>query len=153
MSRVTLPRPFAWADVEPFIARAGWSSEELGFQAAGPDEGRSVGACRKRVARWKTAGLTMWEADRVATALDRYPADIWPMWDHIPAVDVDQVFRSLRSRRRRLSGKQQSARRRRAVLVDGYTTVERAVERGPHRCAPEGCCVRATAYDEVREAA
>lgn len=154
MSGVVQPRPFPWADVEPYVARAGWSAGELGAQAAGPDDGVSVQACRKRAALWKVRGFTVWEADRVATALGVYPAEIWgDVWWAVPAVDVDQLFRGLRTRARRLRGQQQSARRVRARLVDGYTTVERALERGPHRCAPEGCCVRATAYDEVREAA
>lgn len=39
-----------------------------------PLSGRSI------VQRWRTRGLTVWQADRVATHLGVHPCAIWPEW-------------------------------------------------------------------------
>lgn len=154
MIRASFDRPFAWADVEPLIVKAGWSAEEVGARAADPGVGTSTGACRKRVARWKTDGLTLWEADRLATALGVYPSAVWPAWDELPPVDVDQVFRTLRTRRRYQSDRKARARRNRARRVTEYRALERASERGPHTCASDGCgCPRNAAQNVLTESA
>jgi len=150
MSGVEQPRPFSWADAEPHIVKHGWSAGEVGAQAAGPGDGMSIQACRKRAALWKVRGFTVWEADRLATALGMYPSEIWgDVWWAQPAVDVEQLFRTLRSRARKARTADRSRRRVRARIVDGYTAVERAQARGPHQCAPDGCCARLRAADDM----
>jgi len=42
--------------------------------------GRRVGISPAQLHRWKHDGLTTSAADRIAIALDRHPAEIWPEW-------------------------------------------------------------------------
>ena len=143
MPRAVAARPFSWELLEPYFVRSGWSIEELGRRAAAPGGTTSQSSCRRRVHRWKVSGLSLWEADRVATALEVWPPDVWgDLWWSVPSVvvDVDAVFRGLRARERRLRAQRVAAGRRRRVVVRGYEASERARARGPHVCAPEGCC-------------
>lgn len=134
-------RPFSFEPVAVLMERRGIVAEDLGRGAAAPGDGLSTSACRKRVDRWKVQGLTMVEADRVAAALDEHAWDVWgEAWWALPSVDFDEMFAPLRRRQRRLDAQAAAAARRRAVRVDGYMAVERARERGPHVCSPEGCC-------------
>lgn len=145
-------RPFSWAAVVPFMERDGLVAEELGRRAAAPRDGLSRSACRQRVERWKRLGLTIDEADRVAVALGEHAWDVWgEAWWALPPLDLDVVFAGLRARRRRLEVERRGTLRRRAQVVAGYTAVERARERGPHVCAPEGCCgARNAARNDMR---
>lgn len=141
MVMVVRGRPFSFDPVLVLMERRGVVAEDLGRAAAAPSDGLSRSACRKRVDRWKVQGLTVDEADRVAVALGEHAWDVWgEAWWALPTVDLEPVFAPLRLRQRRLAARAAVAVRRRAVLVDEYTAVERTRERGLHRCAPDGCC-------------
>lgn len=49
---------------------------------------RVLGIDRRAVNRWRHRGLTCRAADRVATALNLHPANLWPDW--LEVVEADQ---------------------------------------------------------------
>lgn len=83
------PRPFTLTPLVPLVGGhvgRGANQWDPGFAerlavVVGRVWGFPGDAARKRVGRWHTLGLTVTEADRLAVALGRHPAEIWPEWN------------------------------------------------------------------------
>lgn len=41
---------------------------------------RALGVDRAQVARWRSDGVPIESADRIAVAVGRHPAEVWPEW-------------------------------------------------------------------------
>lgn len=70
-------RPFAWAPVEPFLPE--------GLEIAA----QLLKASWKTLHTYRTEGLTVWQADRVAGRLGLTPYEIWPDFDRLAQLDDD----------------------------------------------------------------
>lgn len=51
----------------------GWTTSDLAAY---------LGVDKRTVYRWRETGLTFWQADKAAGALNLHPALIWPDWLH-----------------------------------------------------------------------
>lgn len=52
-----------------------------------------LGMARRTVVRWKSGGVPLAQADRVAAALGRHPSEIWgPDWD-TPRLVIGRIYR------------------------------------------------------------
>lgn len=94
-----------------------------------------VGVRPRTVHRWiAEGGIPLDAADLAAVRCGRHPSEVWGdlWWSACHASRDRDLSRAARV---------ETARERRE-LVAGYTRVERARERGPHRCAIDGCCAR-----------
>jgi hypothetical protein len=70
------PRPQPRLPLEPLVAAHGSVSALA----------RTLGRSRAQVSKWRATGVPLLTADRVACALGRHPAEVWPQWW---SLDVD----------------------------------------------------------------
>lgn len=106
-----------------------------------------IGVSRRQVHRWiADGGVPFYSADAAARALGDHPCDLWggAWW----AASYEQGCLE-----QDLLARQDRAVRGRRELVDGYAQVERARDRGPHRCAVDGCRCGAQVQDDQEAAA
>lgn len=47
---------------------------------------RWAGTNATKVRRWRTTGITVDDADRIAVSLGRHPVELWPNWYELPVV-------------------------------------------------------------------
>lgn len=64
------PRPQPRLPLEPLVAAHGSVSALA----------RTLGRNRAQVSKWRATGVPLLSADRVACALGRHPAEVWPQW-------------------------------------------------------------------------
>lgn len=143
MPRPPAERPFAFSALVPY--RRGMTDEILGEIVTGdPSNPRRN---RKKVRRWIERGLTVWEADTIATRLGVHPSAVWGPEFYQGALDVaDQcevidltgradVWTRIRwelaaaDRRRMEADAMFGPTLTRAEIVRGYQQIERARDR------------------------
>jgi uncharacterized protein (DUF2267 family) len=73
MPRPIADRPYPFAPVQRLMDLYGVSDSELGIWTGA----QNLRAARRKVQRWKVAGLTESQADQVATRMHMHPAEIW----------------------------------------------------------------------------
>lgn len=96
---------------------------------------RQVDKPRRTVRRWVHEGVPIHAADEAAIACGFHPAEVWGGEYWSACFEQDRIEAPQRER-------EEAARRAWVERVREYQAVERARERGPHRCAVDGCrCV------------
>lgn len=127
-----VPRDLPWQPLGAIAAQRGWSDAAFGLWCGKP----TVVSARRAVQRWKADGLTVWDADLVATALGTHPLAIWGVaWTEArdgTDPSVEAFVRLLRWSQR--NGTESLRRGRWAEHCR-----ELNQERRPHRCALDGC--------------
>lgn len=136
MPRPFVPRDLAFGPLGEHARLAGRSEADVGLVLG--HRGECL-ARRRWVERLKREGLTVWQADELATRLGAHPLAVWGVaWSEAreAPTDVEVIFRRLgrwcAARRRG----DRIARRMRGVQVRWEN---RRDGRGPHRCASDGC--------------
>ena len=54
---------------------------------------------RRTAVRWRTQGMSYWQADRFAAAYNMHPCLIWPDWWHLTACEVARDLAHLTAKR------------------------------------------------------
>jgi hypothetical protein len=67
MPRAVSPR----VPLEPLVERYGGNGSALA---------RALGCAQEQVSRWRSHGLPLVSADRLAVALGLHPVEVWPDW-------------------------------------------------------------------------
>ena len=87
MSRPIAPRPYPFDPVQDYMDEHGISDSELGIWTGS----LNVRAARRKVQRWKIAGMTEAQADQVAARLHHHISEIWAhyWWTLVPEAQIE----------------------------------------------------------------
>lgn len=109
-------RRYPFAAVEAFMACPPADAFEDGLPRTNALLAERIGVTRRTIARWRGQGLSIIQADRVATALHRHPMELWPTWleDRLAEAEVAEQERL---ERRRAAARRYAAKRRRDPAV------------------------------------
>lgn len=89
MPRPIADRPYPFAPVQALMDLYGVSDADLGLWTGASN----LRSARRKVQRWKVAGMTESQADAVATRLHMHPAEIWAdyWWTLVPITHNEQA--------------------------------------------------------------